>query len=216
MTGLILKDFLVLRKVFRSYVLVLAVYVALTFTGMWSAEFLGGFAMVMAAMAPMNLFAYDMQAQWDTYALALPTGRGKTVAARYAVVLILILASFAIMAVLGGVMAALGHMEEPGPYLLTCAVCGFLAVLMNAILLPLLYKFGPEKARIMLFGVMGVIALAIGAFLFPLGGLRWLKSLENPTMAQLAPLPIIAAVTGLVLLALSFLLSRHFYGQKDM
>lgn len=216
MIGLMLKDLLVLRKVFRSYVFVLAVYMALTFTGMWSAEFLGGFAMVMAAMAPMNLFAYDMQAQWDTYALALPTGRGKTVAARYGVVLLLTLASFAVMAALGGVMAALGHMEEPGPYLLTCAVCGFFAVLMNAVLLPLLYKFGPEKARIMLFAVMGLIGLAVGAFLFPLGGLSWLKSLEDPTLAQILPLPIIAAMIGLILLALSSLLSRHFYGQKDL
>jgi len=216
MTGLILKDLLVLRKVFRSYVLVLAVYVALTFTGMWSPEFLGGFAMLMVAMAPMNLFAYDKQAQWDTYALALPTGRGKTVAARYGVVLLLTLASFAVMAALGGVIAALGRMEEPGPYLLTCAVCGFLAVLMNAILLPLLYKFGPERGRIMLFAAMGAISLAVGVLLFPMGGLNWLMSLEEPTFAQLLPLPIIAAVAGLLLLALSFLLSRHFYGQKDV
>ncbi len=215
MTGLMLKDFLILRKVLRSYLLVLGIYVALTLSGVWSAEFLGGFAMVLVAMTPMNLFAYDKHAKWDTYALALPVGRGRTVAARYGVVLLLTLVSFAAMAACGGVMAALGRMEEPGPYLLTCVVCGFLSVLMNASLLPLLSKFGPEKARIMLYAVLGAIGLAIWAFLMPLGGLSWLKSLEDPTMAQLVPIPIIAAAAGLVLLALSFLLSRYFYAATD-
>ena len=34
--------------------------------------------------------------------------------------------------------------------------------------------------------------------------------------AQAAAIPAIAAVAGLALLAVSFLLSRHFYGSKDV
>ncbi len=216
MTGLILKDFLILRKVLRSYAIMLVIYAVLAFTGFWSADIFGAAAMVMASMTPINLFAYDKQAKWDVYALALPTGRGKTVAARYGVVLLLALASFAIVAACGGVMAALGRLEEPGPYLVTCAMCGFFAVLMSAAMLPFLYKFGPERAVVMLLTIVGVIALMIWLYLVPLGGLDWLKSLGEPTMAQLVPIPIIAAVIGLLLLALSFLLSQHFYGRKDV
>ena len=217
MTGLILKDFLILRKTLRSYLLILAIYVAVAFLGYWSASFVGGFMMVMVAMLPMNVFAYDKQAQWDVYGLSLPVGRTKTVAARYLAVLIMFAASAVLTTVLGVVLTIAGRMEESlGEYLLACAVCVVMSMLVNAMMLPILYKFGPERARIMFFGVMGVIALVGVVFLIPLGGLEWLKSLDAPLLEQAAALPAAATAAGLVLLALSFLLSRHFYGSKDV
>ena len=219
MSGLIVKDFLILRKTLRSYLLILAIYVAVAFAGYWSASFVGGFMMVMVAMLPMNVFAYDKQAKWDVYGLSLPVGRTKTVAARYLAVLIMFAASAVLTTVLGVALNIAGRMEERlEEYLLSCAICVVIAMLINAIMLPLLYKFGPERARIMLFGVMGGIVLVVVLFLFPLGGLEWLKSLElaEPTLGQIAILPAIAAAAGTALLALSFLLSRHFYGNQDI
>ena len=217
MTGLILKDFLILRRTLRSYLLILAIYVAVAFLGYWSASFVGGFMMVMVAMLPMNVFAYDKQAQWDVYGLSLPVGRTKTVAARYLAVLIMFTASAVLTTVLGVVLTIAGRMEESlGEYLLACAICVVMSMLVNAMMLPILYKFGPERARIMFFGVMGVITLAGVVFLIPLGGLDWLKSLDAPLLEQAAALPAAATAAGLVLLALSFLLSRHFYGSKDI
>ena len=217
MTGLILKDFLILRRTLRSYLLILAIYVAVAFLGYWSASFVGGFMMVMVAMLPLNVFAYDKQAQWDVYGLSLPVGRTKTVAARYLAVLIMFTASAVLTTVLGVVLTIAGRMEESlGEYLLACAICVVMSMLVNAMMLPILYKFGPERARIMFFGVMGVITLAGVVFLIPLGGLDWLKSLDAPLLEQAAALPAAATAAGLVLLALSFLLSRHFYGSKDV
>ena len=217
MTGLILKDFLILSRTLRSYLLILAIYVAVAFLGYWSASFVGGFMMVMVAMLPMNVFAYDKQAQWDVYGLSLPVGRTKTVAARYLAVLIMFTASAVLTTVLGVVLTIAGRMEESlGEYLLACAICVVMSMLVNAMMLPILYKFGPERARIMFFGVMGVIVLAGVVFLIPLGGLDWLKSLDAPLLEQAAALPAAATAAGVVLLALSFLLSRHFYGSKDV
>ena len=217
MTGLILKDFLILRRTLRSYLLILAIYVAVAFLGYWPDSFVGGFMMVMVAMLPMNVFAYDKQAKWDVYGLSLPVGRTKTVAARYLAVLIMFTASAVLTTVLGVVLTIAGRMEESlGEYLLACAICVVMSMLVNAMMLPILYKFGPERARIMFFGVMGVITLAGVVFLIPLGGLDWLKSLDAPLLEQAAAFPAAATAAGLVLLALSFLLSRHFYGSKDV
>ena len=218
MTGLILKDFLILRKTLRSYLFMLVVYVGIAFTGVWSADIVGVLMVVMVVMLPMNVFAYDKQAKWDTYGLALPVGRTKTVAARYLCVLLLCLLSVGLTAILGVMLYAAGRVEEPVEFLVSCAVTGLMAVLVNAIMLPFLYKFGPERARMMFFGIMGGIVLLVVAALFPLGGLEWLKSLElaEPTPAQAAAIPVIAAIAGLALLTVSFLLSRHFYGQKDI
>ena len=218
MTGLILKDFLILRKTLRSYLFMLVVYVGIAFTGVWSADIVGVLLVVMVVMLPMNVFAYDKQAKWDTYGLALPVGRTKTVAARYLCVLLLCLLSVGLTAILGVMLYAAGRVEEPVEFLVSCSVMGLMSVLVNAIMLPFLYKFGPERARMMFFGIMGGIVLLVVAALFPLGGLAWLKALElaEPTPAQAAAIPAVAAVAGLALLAVSFLLSRHFYGAKDV
>ena len=218
MTGLILKDFLILRKTLRSYLFVLVVYAGVAFTGVWSADIVGVLIEVTVTMLPMNVFAYDKQAKWDTYGLALPVGRTKTVAARYLCVLLLCLLSVGLTAILGAALYAAGRVEEPVEFLVTCSVMGLMSVLMNAIMLPFLYKFGPERARMMFFGIMGGIVLLVVAALFPLGGLEWLKSLElaEPTLAQVTAIPVIAAIAGLALLTVSFLLSRHFYGAKDV
>ena len=218
MTGLILKDLLILRKTLRSYLFMLIVYVGIAFTGVWSADIVGVLLVVMVVMLPMNVFAYDKQAKWDTYVLALPVGRTKTVAARYLCVLLLCLLSVGLTAILGVMLYAAGRVEEPVEFLVSCSVMGLMSVLVNAIMLPFLYKFGPERARMMFFGIMGGIVLLVVAALFPLGGLEWLKSLElaEPTPAQAAAIPAVAAVAGLALLAVSFLLSRHFYGSKDV
>ena len=218
MTGLILKDLLILRKTLRSYLFMLIVYVGIAFTGVWSADIVGVLLVVMVVMLPMNVFAYDKQAKWDTYGLALPVGRTKTVAARYLCVLLLCLLSVGLTAILGVMLYAAGRVEEPVEFLVSCSVMGLMSVLVNAIMLPFLYKFGPERARLMFFGIMGGIVLLVVAALFPLGGLEWLKSLElaEPTPAQAAAIPAVAAVAGLALLAVSFLLSRHFYGSKDV
>ncbi len=218
MTGLILKDFLILLKTLRSYLFVLVVYAGVAFTGVWSADIVGVLMVVTVTMLPMNVFAYDKQAKWDTYGLALPVGRTKTVAARYLCVLLLCLLSVGLTAILGAALYAAGRVEEPVEFLVTCSVMGLMSVLVNAIMLPFLYKFGPERARMMFFGIMGGIVLLVVAALFPLGGLEWLKSLElaEPTLAQVTAIPVIAAIAGLALLVVSFLLSRHFYGAKDV
>lgn len=218
MTGLILKDFLILRKTLRSYLFMMIIYAAIAFTGVWTADIVGVLMVVTVTLLPMNVFAYDKQCQWDTYGLALPVGRTKTVAARYLCVLLLCLFSVALTALLGAALYAAGRVEEPVEFMVTCSVMGLMSVLVNAIMLPFLYKFGPERARMMFFGVMGGIVLLIVAILIPLGGLEWLKSLElaEPTFAQAVIVPAAAAVAGLALLAVSFLLSRYFYGSKDV
>ena len=217
MTGLILKDFLILRKTLRTYLLFVVVYLVLAGAGVWKPQFVSGFVAVIISVLPMNVFAYDQQAKWDTYGLALPVGRTKTVAARYLCVLLLCLFTVVLTVVFGVVLFAAGKMADFGEYLLTGAACGLLAVLINAVMLPFLYKFGPERARIVLIGVMGLFGAGMAALFIIVpqsDGLVWLDSLNTP--ARLASIPVIAVLAGLALLAVSFLLSRHFYGRKDV
>lgn len=222
MTGFILKDILCLRKVLRSYVLILAVYALMVAAGVWSVSVLVGFLSLMVTMLPFTCFNVDHAAKWDTYGLALPVSRGKIVGARY-LALLLLLAMCAVVSLLVGLgMLVSGREEDVSVTLLTALVCLGLGTLINAPMLPLIYWFGAERARIiffaLLFGVSGLLTL----WLLPMGGAEWLKTIINSTDAfyQSEAFVAIAALVflalSLVLLGVSYLVSCAIYQRKEM
>lgn len=216
MSGLILKDLLYLRKGSLSILIIGGFYCLMAVVGAWSVSFLGGFLAVLVTMLPFNCFAYDHTAKWDVYAFTLPVSRNGIVAARYLTVLILTAAG-ALLALLAGAVAALfGRMDDWQTYLVTCLVVLALGLLINAVMLPLLYKFGAERARIIFYGVLaGVIAVGILVVRL-LGGAAFLDSLDLNSSTFCTAATIAAIGGGAVLLALSFLLSRYFYGKREV
>ena len=73
MTGLVKKDLYLSVSMFKSDVVVAAVFAALTAFGIYDISFFVTYVSVMCIMIPVNLFAYDEQARWDKYAAALPS-----------------------------------------------------------------------------------------------------------------------------------------------
>ena len=83
MTGLLIKDMYIMRQSLKSMLFILVV---------WSIAFLGGkktgmflipmFIMI-AGMNVLNLFSYDRQTKWETYALTMPIPRWKMVLEKY-------------------------------------------------------------------------------------------------------------------------------------
>lgn len=216
MTGLIYKDLLCLRKSVLSYGVVIAIYIVLSVMGVLDMSILAGVLALMVSLLPVSSFSFDQAAKWECYGLALPVSRTKTVAARYVVVLLMAAAGAALALLGGAVTVLLERGADWETYLVTLAVSLGLSILINAILLPLLYKFGAERARIALLGVLGAVMLVGGAFLGLAGGLEWLDSLPDPSPAMVAAAPFLVMAAGVALLALSFLISRWLYGRREM
>lgn len=215
MTGLIYKDLLCLRKSAASYVVVVLIYMALTISGVLDMSIFAGILAMMVSLLPFSSFSFDHAAKWDCYGLALPVSRTKTVAARYVTVLLMTAAALALTLLGGGVMALLKQSMEWDIYLITAAASMGLGVLVNALLLPLLYRFGAERARIAFLGVLGGVILAGFLALRLLGGLAWLESLPDPSPIFAFSLPFAVAGVGLVLLGLSYLASCAVYSRRE-
>ena len=96
MTGLILKDLLVLRKTLRTYILFLLFYFVMALLNLFSIAFITAFVQIIVMILPMSSFAYDDLAKWDRYAMALPLGRRAVVRAKYAFVLLMVLVMHAV------------------------------------------------------------------------------------------------------------------------
>lgn len=211
MTGLIKKDFYLSVSMFRSYVLVAAVFALLTLAGIYDISFFVTYMSVMCIMIPVNLFAYDEQARWDKYAAALPSGRAGVVKARYLFTILVCLGSllFALLLQLIVALVSGAQGQERVDLLLSGLFPAAYGCFMNAILLPLLFKFGSQKGRIYL-----ILALGVGVGVI-FGGLTGLKEMGLSLSEVSLPLTILPIV-GLLALIPSYLLSRRIFFHKDL
>mgnify|MGYP001138943171 CR=1 FL=1 len=220
MTGLILKDFLVLKKTLRYYVFLMAVYAFFALTGTFTYSIISGFAVMLGAMGPMSAFAYDEQARWDKFAGASPVGRKGVVTARYLFALILL--------GVGGVVAALVSLGVTWfgkaqvsvwwePLAVSAAIC-LVGLLLDSVILPVIFKFGSEKSRVIsmiifvtCFGGMALLSWLTEKGSLDLSGLDKAVTALPPALLLAAPVMIAA-----LLFWISYHISVGIYLKKEL
>ena len=200
MTGLILKDFLVLKKTLRYYVFLMAVYSFFALTGTFTYSIISGFAVMLGAMGPMSAFAYDEQARWDKFAGASPVGRKGVVTARYLFALILLGVGGIIAALVSLGVTRFGKAEVSvwwEPLVVTAAIC-LVGVLLDSVLLPVIFKFGSEKSRIIgmvifvtCFGGMALLSWLTEESVLDLSSLDRTVTALPPALLLAAPIVVI-------------------------
>lgn len=146
MTGLMIKDALVMRKTLRLYALFLLFYSGLAVLGVFPMSMALAMVEVIVMVLPISSFSYDEAAKWDRYAAVLPVGRTAVVKARYLFLLLVLLAAAAI-GLVGSILASLLAREDLGELLATLLVSMGLGLMIADIMLPVVYQLGPERAR---------------------------------------------------------------------
>ena len=215
MTGLIMKDILVMRKALTSYLFIMVLYAVMALLDIFNFGFIITFVQVMLMVLPITAFAYDEQAKWDRYAMSLPLGRSKVVGARYLFVLVLALCTFS-LALFGIAIIYLLQQEDLVEMLLTLMVSASIGLLVPAIILPLNYKLGAERARPYLYTVIFipviVVVLLSKLDLLDLSALNALEALSPAfIIGGAALLPLV----GLAALVISYLISCRVAAGKD-
>lgn len=215
MTGLIAKDFLVMRKSIRTYILFLIFYSIMAALGIFPVSIVTTLVQLIIMMMPLSTFSYDELARWDRYAFSLPLGRRAVVGARYlfALLLSLFAALFGLVSCL--VLAVFFHDPNLVENCLTVTVSLALGLLYCDILLPLTYKLGPERARPYFYLVIFLpIILLFGAFkLGLLNNLVFLLKLPDAVVIPfllLLPLLPLAGMGGSYLISCRILEGKEF------
>ena len=210
MTGLILKDLLVLRKALKTYLLFLIFYFVLALLDLFSISFITAFVQVIVMILPMSSFAYDDLAKWDRYAMTLPLGRRTVVRAKYAFVMLMVLAAaaFALLSCVALSITATEPVEENLAAGVGALSVGLLAVELT---LPLNYKLGPERARPFLYAIIfiPVILIILAARAGLLDGLEQIPTSMVLHLLCLVPLVILLG------LPVSYLVSCRIVEQKE-
>ena len=214
MTGLIYKDFLALKGHLTTYVVFFVIYGGLCVAGVFSPSVLAGMVVLISIITPMTTVTSDDISRWNRFAIATPVCRRGVVAGKYLFTLLMVLLSAVLVAVLLVVLALAGGLGDGslGEYLLAILACGGIALLMNAVVLPLLLKFGAEKARMV--SMVLFLAVFAGCALVGLAAGNGF-TLPAPPAWLIAALPGLLAILSVGGFVLSYFIAQAVYAKKE-
>lgn len=222
MKGLVYKDLLALKQTMLTTAAIMVLYIVIGIMNDGTTLFCV-MASVMNMMIPLTCAAYDEQCGWDSFGNSLPISRTKTVLARYCTGMIVMLATLLLVAAAQVIMMFTGNSAIDWT---VCIVMVLISLLINAVMNPIVYKFGVQKSRFVMMAiclVLTIISSAI-AMLAITSERDWVVSLNDKIGAFIDTLSQIpSGVIMLILLAifgglyaLSILLSISIYKKKDL
>ena len=205
MKGLLLKDWYQVRTNMKTMYLTVAFVLVIWVLSTSSAYvFPVSYAAIFLGILPVNLLTYDQSVGWVEYGRTLPVSKKTLVAEKYLIGLFCAAAAV----VIGGLFVTVIPLrtgttpDKDALSLLAGSVCAIL--LINGIMLPLYYRFGAEKARMLYMLMFAGMGAALG------GGTVLMDAVPEPD-AAIAIVGVLAAV--LVLYALSWRVSVAWYGK---
>ena len=209
MNSLILKDFISLKSYSKTLAIIIGFFTIITFTND-EPSFLSGMIILIMSMLPITSFSYDQHAKWDLFSQTLPVSRKQLVMSKYVLGIISIIAG-AILAILLNVVVLLVKSLEVDVWYLFLAnsLIALVALLYLSILIPLVYKFGVEKSRLLMIVVLAIPSvLAIGLSK---------AGVSIPVLDEITPAILVAI--GLVfvvcVMLISYVISVRIYMKKD-
>ena len=215
MKGLLYKDISIMTRSFKGNILLLMAlygvlilvtreaYLAYAMTAVWG-------------IYVASTINYDEQAHWDAYAATLPVTPGQVIGSKY----LLCAASTAIGAVLSLALVFLAGVGG-AEYTLGILACAEVSVLMNALLMPITYRFGAAKSRAYLMII--VFAIVFGACFVAQEILqnRMLRDSANMDIALQSQTAIVVGAVALsllltaVLYTISYTVCVRIYAKKE-
>lgn len=201
MRGLLLKDFYTLAKQMKFMLLVMVLFACIP------GGSLSAFAVVYAAMLPFTALVYDERSKWDELAVMMPYSTWSIVGSKYILgmisVAIAVVISFVAQFVIGSVKGTgMGIVDIIEMFLLAC-----IALILLCINLPLMFRLGVERGRIVF-----MVLICVGL----IGGLSLLNQLPSTleNFGNEALLLLGALLLTVVLIVVSTGISVFVYRRK--
>ena len=216
MKALLYKDFCVLKKVLRLYLLFFVLY-GLMAVFNEDSGFLAGVLLVMAGMLPLTALASDEQGNFGRFGQVLPVSLRAMVGEKYLLGLISMAAGGGVSLLLLMVIELLhgdGFTGEMlAAQLLTVGVLVLACGVLLAVMLPLGFWLGVEKARLAVVGGAVVLILLVG-FVVERGS-RYFQLKSGFVQQHFALVALCAVAAVAALLAISFAAACRLYGKRE-
>ncbi len=208
MKGLLLKDWYLITRYCRAFFLMDAIFIAVSLLVPDSVYFLA-YPCLFSAMLPVTLYSYDEREHWTSYSASLPVSRAQFVSAKFLFGLLSIAVFVTVYILIRSVVALL--VPRLAVSCLSILITGAgIALILPALTLPLMLRFGAEKGRILYLILVGALVASEIVLMN--------RSGEGPSMIDMAPpaAPAILCAAALLLYAASWLLSIRLYSRRDL
>ncbi len=211
MNALLLKEFYLFRNNSKQLFLMLLLFLIIGITTESTVYF--STISIVFCLQIMTSFSYDQYGNWTSYVLSLPLSRKKYVASKYIFSFYCCLTGglFCLMA-----YGIYGLIKESGDWREIFLLAGgifVMGILLSAVLIPILLKFGAEKSRIIFYIVFGVLFGIFFVFA------------KNPDLAQFVQMimkkstwvigSMTIAGTMILLILISFSISVKIFKEKE-
>ena len=208
MKGLLLKDWYMVKKYCRAYLLIAIVFIAISFFSNDNMFFVF-YPCLLCGMIPVNLLAYDERSHWMQYSGTLPYAKTQIVSGKYLIGLLAQLTVLAATGIAHGVkMYAAGNFVL-GDFAVLMLLMLIVSTLSSSICLPFVFKLGVEKGRTAYYVMVGFVC---GASVLASSILR------GQLMGEIQPNLILGllAIVGISVYILSWYLSVMFFKKKEI
>lgn len=218
MKGLIMKDFINLKSQLKIYMLIAVLCVVIITIGT-GPETVSGLTAMFAVLIPITAEAYDKQSNWNRFAISMPVSKQELVISRYLfmeiIMLIMAGVNFIGNFVWYGVRGRADAINLVEPFFVTMLLL-VIANIIFAVMMPIIFKFGVEKGRIIFFGI--IIGAAALAGIFARGGSNGVSVYYMDILAsgfnKYLALALIFIITAIIQ-CISIRISINIYKNKD-
>ena len=169
MKGLLRKDLALVAVNAKTYLVVLffvAVWMFTTGKGGEISYFGCIYMIVVFGFVGLGTITSDVQNGALGFLMTLPVRRSDYVKEKYLLCTMYIFCGWAFSVILAAVMYRGRILEGDEPFIMVSVLYVVAALIINFLMIPINFRFGPETARIVLFGVFAAIVLGVVAGMY--------------------------------------------------
>ena len=215
MKGLLIKDILNMKNYMKQLVLVLIFFIAYGIF-LKNGTFVGTMITLMLSMQVITTMSYDEYAKWDKYALTMNINRKDIIISKYIFFTISIIIGIVVGITTSIAINQIAKLDTGmNEIIVTSIVVPCVFAILFSIIIPVVFKTGVEKGRIVMMLILFIPAILVGAIVK-------ISEKANITMPSPSNLEILIkfGVLGLVLLTIlavfiSYKVSLSIYNKKE-
>lgn len=206
MKGLLIKDYYMLMKYFRTYVVIIGVMAIVTLFSTPAPLFII-YPVLMANMLPVSLVNYDEMSRFDRYYQTMPISKTQYVSAKYLMSLIFQILSLIIFTAAYSISLIRSSQFEVVAIMTIASYMIILVSVLPSILLPFVFKFGSEKGR--MFYLL-ITAIFVGASMYLLNN-------DTLLMIDMSTIGFVRAfIMSMLIYGISWFISIKIYKKREI
>lgn len=211
MKGLIVKDFTYIKNYWKTYLLAIILGIIPTALINYDPNFMLIISMLIIFIISINTFSFDKENNWNKYALTMPVSRRDIVRAKYMLNIIgLLLGS-----ILGFLLTLIGNFFykidlDFNNFINILIISMAFFLILSAIDLPTLFKWGTNKGKIVLM----IVLFTLIAIIFQIIEKAY-NYILNISSIDIIKLNLLIILISILIYFISYKISLYIMSKKE-